>query len=481
MSDFEYSENEKRPEDGAAESGAHAEERGTEGPSAENITAGQESTGAFVSYDPQNGYDPQMGERRFGGSSFTEEPKKQSSRPPRKAGRNALCGILAVALLLVTFFGGTALGRTWTLPGDGQDNGTQTGGSTGGQNSGSQSGTVIDRGELSVNVTDHTADIGNEGDFTYVVAKVKDTVVEIRTETAVNSAIYGDYVVSGAGSGVIIGTDGLILTCHHVIDGAGTVTVVLSDGKTYTAEVYGSDSWSDLALLKIDATGLPAATLATWNKTEDYSYLALGETVAAIGNPLGQLGGSISRGIISAKGRKVTVEGVPMTLLQIDASVNPGNSGGGLFNMHGELIGIVNAKSSGESVEGIGFAIPISDASDVVSQLYRQGYVSGRPYLGLYFKTSSDTQTGLEILSYDFNDELTGGNTIKSGDYLYSADGNVISSMSDLRTVLAGKKPGDTIRVQIERYARIGYGYTRQTLELELPVHEYRPVSGGSD
>ena len=434
---------------------------------------------ASVSYTPSNHYNPY-------GSSYQTPPRQsteyrqQEPDTEKRAGRTriaVLCSILAIALLVATFFGGAAFGRYTGFTPDAPQGGEQNPDQTPGGDTPTDGGNGINRGDVTLNVIEREPAEYDDYDIPTVVKKVQDTVVEIRTETTQTSAFYGDYVTSGAGSGVIIDESGLILTCDHVINGAGSITVVLNNGAEYVAEVYGQDSWTDLALLKINATDLPAAvvskTAAEAKELYD-SYLAVGEEVIAIGNPLGELGGSVSNGIISALGRRVSVEGVPMTLLQTNAAVNPGNSGGGLFNMYGELIGIVNAKSTGDSVEGIGFAIPISDAVDVYRQLYKQGYVSGRPFLGLYFESSS---SGLKILSYDYNDELTGGQTIQNGDMLYSVDGTVVTSLSDLRSILAEKKVGDTMVIQVERYERYGYTYRRIPLEFTITVHEYVPAS----
>ena len=446
-----------------------AQEKGSE--------AGAEPESGSVSYGPSDRYTPHVGgyyqAPSYRATYAAYEAEKQEGM--RRMRRGVLAGVLAIALLCVTLFGGVLIGRMSS----GGSFGTLGGGSlTGGAGNSNASGNkpTVDRGSLTLNVVERESGLP-AGSIPAVVAAVKDSVVEIRTETTVNSPYYGEYVESGAGSGVIISEDGLILTCAHVIEGGDTVHVVLTDGSTYIAEVYGTDSWSDLALLHIEATDLPYARLAVAPEgNEDaYSYMAVGEGVVAIGNPLGELGGSVTAGIISALGRSVTVEGVPMTLMQIDASVNPGNSGGGLFNMDGDLIGIVNAKSTGESIEGIGFAIPSSDALGIVSQLYRQGYVSGRPYLGLYMSGS------LQIQSYEYNDELPEGNRIQSGDVLYSADGKVLSSSAELRTVLAGKQVGDTVDIKIVRYVQSGRGYVQTLLDFTLTVHEYVPDLGNSE
>lgn len=433
---------------------------------AEETTSTVTEQGGSVAYEPSRNYTPYTGSY-YGGTSFrnTYEEEKQREERTRRLRNAFLASLLAVAVLVTAVFSGVLIGK-FTV-GDLPQVTTGTGSGT----TNPQQKPSINRGDLSINVAERDAPIA-DGTVPSVVRNVKDAVVEIRTETTVNSPYYGNYVESGAGSGVIISSDGLILTCNHVIDGGETIHVVLTDGSTYVAEVYGTDSWSDLALIRIDATGLPYAELAVAKagSADPYSYMAVGEQVVAIGNPLGSLGGSVTSGIISALGRQITVEGVPMTLMQIDASVNPGNSGGGLFNMDGNLIGIVNAKSTGDSIEGIGFAIPSSDAISIVKQLYEQGYVSGRPYLGIYM--SSD----LQIQSYEYNDELTGEEKIQTGDVLYSVDGVVLGKSATLKTVLARKKVGDKVKVQVVRYVRNGYGYRQELIEFELTVHEYVPT-----
>lgn len=393
---------------------------------------------------------------------------EKENKPKKKVRVAVLCAVLAVVLIASSFLGGAALAR-YLMPFD-PSNGQQSTPPGGG---GTQT-PPIDRGDVVLNVVESVAGLAQTGSVPAVVEAVEKAVVEIRTETAVNDPFNGNYVQSGAGSGVIISENGLVLTCNHVIEGASTVTVTLTDGTDYTAEVLGTDSWSDLALLQIEGKGFSYATLAKAPEGEKvYSYMKVGETAIAIGNPLGELGGSVSVGIISALGREVTIEGMPMTLLQIDASVNPGNSGGGLFNLRGELIGIVNAKSTGDSVEGIGFAIPSTYAIEIVSQLYKQGYVSGRPYLGMYFQ---NTSYGLQIVSYEFNSELTGGKTVEKGDYLQSIDGKKIDSMSDIRTILAGKNPGDTIKMTVSRLVgAFGYQSRYESMEFTLTIHEYVP------
>lgn len=205
---------------------------------------------------------------------------------------------------------------------------------------------------------------------------ISPSVVSITTEAVQQGqAWYGSYVTSGAGSGVILSSDGYILTCAHVVDGADTVTVTTSDGTEYDAQVVGSDTADDIAVLKIDATDLTAAVIG------DSDAASVGETVYADGNPGGTLSGTITEGIVSALNREITVEtdsgeAITLNVIQTSAAVSPGSSGGGLFNDRGELIGVVNAKSSDTSDEGLGFAIPINDAISIAKNIIENGAFS---------------------------------------------------------------------------------------------------------
>ena len=189
-----------------------------------------------------------------------------------------------------------------------------------------------------------------------VVEKVSDTVVEIRTKHTSGNIWFGTYETTGAGSGVIISENGYIITNSHVVDGASEIAVRLTDGKTCSAKLIGSDASVDIAVIKINEKGLDFARMGS------SADLAVGQSVIAIGNPLGTLGGTVTNGIISAKDREVIIDRYRMTLLQTNVAINPGNSGGGLFDMAGQLIGIVNAKKIDEQIEGLGFAIPIDIA-----------------------------------------------------------------------------------------------------------------------
>ena len=303
-----------------------------------------------------------------------------------------------------------------------------------------------------------------------IVKKTADSVVEIATEGVKTGVFAQQYVVQGAGSGVIISEDGYIITNHHVIEDANSVTVTLRDGQTsYTAAVIGSDSENDIALLKVDAKGLTPATFG------DSSTLAVGDYVVAIGNPLGELGGTVTDGIISALARDVTIEGENMTLLQTNAQISPGNSGGGLFNAKGELIGIVNAKDSATEVEGIAFAIPINNVLDIIDDLKSYGYVTGKIDIGMQLTdiTSKDTafyygvnQTGCYVLSVTrgSNAEEAG---FRTGDLITKVNGTSVSTSSDVEKALENSKVGDKVKFTIYRNGT--------TSDLTLTLAEYVP------
>ena len=220
-----------------------------------------------------------------------------------------------------------------------------------------------------------------------VVAATQDTVVEITTEVKVTGSYWGQYVTEGAGSGVIIksysenGESGAcgtyIVTNNHVIDGAISIKVKLRNGTEYPATLVATDPQTDIAVLHVNETNLPVATLGT------SSTLVAGQSVILIGNPLGSLGGSVSSGIISCTERNILIDDVVMKLIKTTAAVNPGNSGGAMFDLEGKLVAVVNAKYSDEQIEGIGFAIPIDIAAKVASDLINYGYVKGRPNHGI--------------------------------------------------------------------------------------------------
>lgn len=295
-----------------------------------------------------------------------------------------------------------------------------------------------------------------KGSMQEVIASVKDSVVEINTETVSenNSSFYSFFnlpsqvITEGAGSGVILTKDGYIITNNHVIDEATTIKVRTTDGTVYDATLVGTDSKTDVAVLKIDANNLTTAILGNSDN------LVVGDEVIAIGNPLGSLGGTATNGIISALNREVTIENRSMNLIQTNAAINQGNSGGALFNANGELIGIVNAKSFGTSVEGLGFAIPINDAINIAKQLMESGYVTDRATLGVTIsELTQDTQgyrAGVYIVEIQ-----EGSGAQKAGlqpyDRIIAIDNNEVSSFNDLSSALNDYSVGDKVILTIVR------------------------------
>ena len=401
--------------------------------------------------EPETAYTAPQTDNGAGGATPPVHPvQPQDAQPPKKkkkfngkrVARSAVALVLAAAMGFAGGFVGAKFG------GSGKVVIQQVApSSTADSASGSDSSITAASSSGSSLTTEQVADL------------VSPSVVVITTEQVVYSqwSWYGqNQVESGAGSGVIISSDGYILTCAHVVDGASTITVTIGD-KAYTATLVGEDTTSDIAVIKIDADGLTPATVGNSDS------LKVGQSVMAVGNPLGELGGTVTGGMISALNRSVTIQGSSsvntMSLIQMDASVSPGNSGGGLFNMNGELVGIVNAKSSSSDAEGLGFAIPINDAIKVAQELLENGYVTGRPYLGITYLAVTDAQTasqlGVNAYGVYVVEVVKGGPAekagLQAGDRIVSVDGTEIASKDDLGTLMQKHAAGDTLSITIAR------------------------------
>ena len=401
--------------------------------------------------EPETAYTAPQTDNGAGGATPPVHPvQPQDAQPPKKkkkfngkrVARSAVALVLAAAMGFAGGFVGAKFG------GSGKVVIQQVApSSTADSASGSDSSITAASSSGSSLTTEQVADL------------VSPSVVVITTEQVVYSqwSWYGqNQVESGAGSGVIISSDGSILTCAHVVDGASTITVTIGD-KDYTATLVGEDTTSDIAVIKIDADGLTPATVGNSDS------LKVGQSVMAVGNPLGELGGTVTGGMISALNRSVTIQGSSsvntMSLIQMDASVSPGNSGGGLFNMNGELVGIVNAKSSSSDAEGLGFAIPINDAIKVAQELLENGYVTGRPYLGITYLAVTDAQTasqlGVNAYGVYVVEVVKGGPAekagLQAGDRIVSVDGTEIASKDDLGTLMQKHAAGDTLSITIAR------------------------------
>lgn len=380
----------------------------------------------------------------YNGYSYSSNPQPPQNEPKKShGGKKVLLRVAACIGVVALGFGGGLAGTVVA---------SRTG-LTGGQ-------VVVQQVQRDAN-TDSVSQGSTNGtnlSIQDVAALVQPSVVAITTEQMVSTNTWfgGSYVQSGAGSGVIISQDGYIVTCAHVVSGANNITVQLADGTEYTATVVGQDSTSDVAVLKIEATGLTPAVIG------DSDSLAVGETTVAVGNPLGTLSNTVTNGIVSALNREVTVQGNDMNLIQTSASISPGNSGGGLFNANGELIGIVNAKSSYSEAEGIGFAIPINTAMEIGRQLIENGSVA-RPALGVKIMDVTDAQTaqqlGVSTMGV-YVVEVTKGSGadaagVQAGDRVLAVDDTAVSDSSALKNYLKDKGIGDTVNLQVERDGKV--------------------------
>lgn len=301
---------------------------------------------------------------------------------------------------------------------------------------------------------------------TAIAKKAGPAIVGIRMTIA--GTRYNYFGVSndrvGEGSGIIISKDGYIMTNYHVVYGAdpkqGTASrtileVFLPDGREAKAVFKGGDEKTDLAVIKIDLEDLPTAELG------DSSKLEVGELAVAIGNPLGmEFAGSVTVGVISALNRTIEINDRTLNLIQTDAAINQGNSGGALLNSQGQVIGINSAKIAASGVEGLGFAIPINDAWPIVDQLIRYGYVRGRPYIGISGREISSVYASYYGISKGIYviDIVEGSGAdkagIKRGDIIVAIAGKDVESIRDLDKIKEAYKPGDTVHVTIDRSGR---------------------------
>ncbi|MBE6817658.1 MAG: PDZ domain-containing protein [Ruminococcaceae bacterium] len=379
-------------------------------------------------------------------------PAPPAKKPKKKLGKAAKIALGLVAVFVVGLCGGI-VGTKLTKSASG----------------GTGDAVIYQSDTKTSSETDSTGSAKATNTVESVANNTAASVVEVKTSYVQKGSFFGDYVTSGAGSGVIISKDGYVVTNNHVIADAQDITVTLKSGKEYAAKLVGTDDKTDIAVLKIDAKDLTPATYG------DSSAVAVGEQIIVVGNPLGSLGGSVTTGIISATDREITVEKTTMTLLQIDAAVNPGNSGGALFNLKGELVGVVNAKYSSEEVEGLGFAIPMNTAKATIEDIIEYGYVKGRAQLGITAVEISDLQTAysagvteLGVYVYSVNSGSGADKAgLKAGDRIVKIDDKEIDSYSTLSKLLDSYSVGDKVSVTYSR------GGEQKTVDVELI--EYKP------
>ena len=310
-----------------------------------------------------------------------------------------------------------------------------------------------------------------------VYASVVNSAVSINC-SATSTNIFGQQTqTASSGSGFIITEDGYVVTNYHVVRGASSVEVTLYNGDTYDATVIGGDSDYDVAVLKIEATGLQPVTLG------ESADVNVGDTVLAIGNPLGELTFSMSQGIVSSCDRAINVDGTPFNMIQVDCSINPGNSGGPLVNLYGEVVGIVSAKYSTYSsttVEGLGFAIPISDVRSIITDIMENGAVTDKAYMAITAGTMN------EQMAAQFNIDVTEGVFVYSvveggagdkaglrlGDVITKMGDKTLTSRQDLSAAMKGYRAGDTVTLTVYRGG--------QYIEVEL-TFDTQPQTTGSD
>jgi serine protease Do len=382
----------------------------------------------------------------------TRQPAANSEQPDKKSKKRRIAALSAAFLAVAILFSASSAAVVYTMLKPQSSQVTQSTDQTSSTTSTDQQSNSATNKFYSIADAAAKTD-PNKKTLTImeIAAKGKPAVVAISTETSITNPFGQTGIVPAAGSGFILTADGYIVTNHHVIDGAQKITVMLDNGKSYPAKLVGSDSQNDIAVLKIDGKDLPTVTLG------DSASLQVGELAVAIGNPLGELSGTVTAGIISALDRTVTIENQTMTLLQTDAAINAGNSGGALLNSFGEVIGINTAKNAGTGIEGLGFAIPIDHAKPIIESLIKNGYIPGRPRIGIYTQDitaamaqQNQTHEGIYVA------QVTSGGTadkagIKTGDIIIAANDKEVLTTEALNNLKNSLKPGDTIKMTIIR------------------------------
>ncbi|MBQ9535106.1 MAG: trypsin-like peptidase domain-containing protein [Clostridia bacterium] len=326
---------------------------------------------------------------------------------------------------------------------------------------GSASGRSDSAADASADRTDASfslpvAEDGSERDTVVIVSDVSAVVKAARRSVVgVTTESYSSFSISSSGSGIIASEDGYIITNNHVISGGESLSVTLDDGTSYPAYLIGSDESTDLAVIKIEATGLPAAEFG------DSDLVEAGQAAIAIGNPTGQLRGTVTAGIISAVNRNVVVKNSSMNLIQTDAAINSGNSGGPLLNQYGQVIGINSVKVSASGYEGLGFAIPVNTARPIIEQLIKQGYVSGRPLVGIYGRDISP----MAALMYSYPqgvyvdsvspESSAAAAGVSHGDIVVSVDGTRVASLSEACSARNEFTAGDSVTISVYRRGKV--------------------------
>ena len=344
------------------------------------------------------------------------------------------------------------------------------------KSSGTEKATIQQSDRQPVSVQVKTVDGQTKMEPAEVYASVVNSAVSINC-SATSTNIFGQTTQSASsGSGFIITEDGYVVTNYHVISGASSVQVTLYNGDTYDATVIGGDSDYDVAVLKIEASGLQPVTLG------ESADVNVGDTVLAIGNPLGELTFSMSQGIVSSCDRAINVDGTPFNMIQVDCSINPGNSGGPLVNLYGEVVGIVSAKYSSYSsttVEGLCFAIPISDVRSIITDIMENGAVTDKAYMAITAGTMTEqmaAQYNIDVTQGVFVYSVVSGGAgdkagLRLGDVITKMGDKTLTSRQDLSAAMKGYRAGDTVTLTVYRNC--------QYIETEL-TFDAQPQTTGS-
>ena len=396
----------------------------------------------FEPMDEQSAQQQAREERRYTYSPY-DQPQK-----PKKEGKTGKLIALVAAVAILGSVGGALL--TTAISGIGQKEVTAP---VEIEAPGDGEQYVLEKHALPQKLA--TNDTGKTLSAAQVYELTVNSVVGIQTEATMNA--FGQEAVSAsAGSGFILSEDGYIITNCHVVEGADKITVDLFNGDSFPAQLVGADSSFDIAVLKIEAGGLPAVSVG------DSDKLKVGEEVVAIGNPLGELTFTMTNGILSALDREINTDGNPQNMLQTNAAINSGNSGGPLFDMDGNVIGVTTAKysgstSSGTTIEGLGFAIPINDALKVAYDLVEHGYVKGQAYLGVTVATlDSQTASYYSLPVGPRVEQVNPGSCaekagIQVGDIIIVCDGVEVENNPALLAELKKHQAGETIVLKVFR------------------------------
>ena len=390
----------------------------------------------------------------YGNHTTPPEPPKAAKAKKHMSGKGIVALCLACALV-----GGGVSGGAVALVTSGRNQSAQT------------TSTVYQSDRTNVQTAQVAA--GSQMSVSQIYSAYSGSVVSVEVSTA-NS--------SGAGTGFVITEDGYIVTCYHVIADATDIAVTFSDSTSYPATLVGGDEDNDIAVLKINATGLTPVVLGN---SDD---LQVGDTVTTIGNALGTLANTITTGVVSALDRAISMsDGSVINVLQTDCTVNSGNSGGPLFNAYGEVIGIVNAKysnnndytSTAASIEGIGFAIPYADVASKITDLMQYGYITGKPSLGITVSTVSalDAQRYNMVVGAYVNSVNDGSCAqtagLQQGDIITGVDGTSITTYEELVNAKNGHSAGEEMTLDVWRNG--------ETLSITVTLDEQTPDTSSSD